>query len=100
MCLPELQAVYDPLVGVTKPISSIPFVSYFSAVSKHTLAIEYHVYIWQVSLQLSCGGTCHINVLQVINEVVLQDPKFGSTEVKEQNFSTPTSRQSCLLNKS
>ena len=32
----------------------------FSASSKHTLAIEYHVYIWQVSPQLSCGGTCQI----------------------------------------
>ena len=30
----------------------------FSALSKHTLAIEYHVNIWQVWRQLSCGGTC------------------------------------------
>ena len=28
--------------------------------SKHILAIEYHVYIWQVSPQLSCGDTCQI----------------------------------------
>ena len=32
----------------------------FSALSKYTLAIEYHIYIWQVSPQLSCGGTCQI----------------------------------------
>ena len=32
----------------------------FSALSKHTLAIEYHVNIWQVSPQLNCGGTCQI----------------------------------------
>ena len=32
----------------------------FSPLSKHTLATEYHVYIWQVSPQLSCGGTCQI----------------------------------------
>ena len=31
-----------------------------SVLSKHMLAIEYHVYIWQVSPQLSCGGTCQI----------------------------------------
>ena len=28
----------------------------FSALSKHTLAIEYHVYIWQVSQQLSSNN--------------------------------------------
>ena len=38
-------------------ISSFPN---FSSLSKHTLAIEYHVYIRQVSPQLSCGGTCQI----------------------------------------
>ena len=32
----------------------------FSTSSKHTLTIDYHVYIWQVSPQLSCGGTCLI----------------------------------------
>ena len=32
----------------------------FSALSKHTLTIEYHIYIWQVSPQLSCGDTCQI----------------------------------------
>ena len=30
----------------------------YSALSKHALAIKYHVYIWQVSPQLSCGDTC------------------------------------------
>ena len=32
----------------------------FSVFSKHKLAIEYHVYTWQVSPQLSCGGTYEI----------------------------------------
>ena len=41
-------------VGVTKPISSVSLFSDFSALSKHTLDIEYHVNIWQVSPQLSC----------------------------------------------
>ena len=31
-----------------------------STLSKHTLCIEYHVYIWQVSPQPSCGDTCQI----------------------------------------
>ena len=47
-------------VGVTKPISSVPPFLLFSTLSIYTLAIEYHVYIWQVSPQLSCGDTWQI----------------------------------------
>ena len=36
------------------------YFSNFSALSKHILTMEYHVYICQVSPQLSCGGTCQI----------------------------------------
>ena len=43
----------QPWVGVTKPISSVQFFPKFSALLKHRLAIEYHVYIWQVSPQHS-----------------------------------------------
>ena len=32
----------------------------FSALSKHLIAIEYDINIWQMSLPLSCSGTCHI----------------------------------------
>ena len=32
----------------------------FSTSPKYVLAIEYHVHIWQVSPQLSCGDTCQI----------------------------------------
>ena len=48
-------------VGVTKLIGN--FLNYFPnflSLSKHTLAIEYHIYIWQVSPQLSCGHTYQI----------------------------------------
>ena len=41
---------------VTKPISSVPFFPNFSALAKRTLTIENHVYVWQVSPQLSCGS--------------------------------------------
>ena len=34
-----------PGVGVTKPISSVRYFLKFSALSEHTLAFEYHVYI-------------------------------------------------------
>ena len=32
----------------------------FSTLPKYMLAIEYHVHIWQVLPQLSCGDTCQI----------------------------------------
>ena len=51
---------YGSGVGVTKPISSVPLFSEFLEMSKESLAIEYHVYIWQVSPQLSCGDICQI----------------------------------------
>ena len=49
-------------VGVTKPIFLVSIFSDFFKLWKHTLFIQYHVYIWQVSLQLSCGCTCHIQM--------------------------------------
>ena len=49
-----------PGVGVTKPISSVPLLSDIFDIVKHTSCIEYHVYIWQVSPQPSCGDTCQI----------------------------------------
>ena len=50
-----------PGVGINKPISCAPlFSEFFSIVKKHTLAIEYHDYFWQVSLQLSYSDTCQI----------------------------------------
>ena len=47
--------------GGTKPIFSVPLIFLiFSPSSKHWLPIEYHVHIWQVSPQLSCGDTSQI----------------------------------------
>ena len=46
--------------GLLRQFSTFRYFPKFSAMSKHTLAIEYHVYIWQVSPQLSCGGTLQI----------------------------------------
>ena len=46
-------------LGVTKPIS-FRYFPIFSVLLNHMLAIEYHVYIWLVSPQLSCGDTRQI----------------------------------------
>ena len=36
------------------------YVPSFSELWKHLLFIEYHIHIWQVSPQLSCGDTCQL----------------------------------------
>ena len=78
-------------VGVTKPISSVPLFSNFSALSNHTLAIEYHVYIWQVSPQLSCGDTCQIWMwFEESNIYFCQVKNFAYEEINERSFSNPT----------
>ena len=47
-----LHVTSTTVVGVTKPISSVPLFYDFLPLSMHMLAIEYHIYIWQVSPQL------------------------------------------------
>ena len=48
-------------MGAIKPISTIPlFSQLFDNYKKNWLPIEYHVHIWQVSPQLSCGDTWQV----------------------------------------
>ena len=55
-----------------------------------TLAPEYHLYIWQVSLQLSCGDTCQILIwLQESNSYFPEIENFASREINEWSFSNP-----------
>ena len=44
-------------VGVTKPIFPNLLFSNFSKQSNQRLPVWYHIYIWHVSPQLSCGDT-------------------------------------------
>ena len=46
--------------GLQSQFSPFRYFPNLSALSKHTVDIEYHVYIWQVLPQLSCGDTCQI----------------------------------------
>ena len=65
----------------------------FSALSNHTLAIEYHVYIWQVSPQLSCSDTCQIWMwFEESNMCFCQVENFAYGEINEQSFSNPHPR--------
>ena len=49
-----------PGVGVLRQFPPFRYFPNFSPSPKHTLAIEYHVHIRQVSPHLSCGDTCQI----------------------------------------
>ena len=52
---------YGYLHGVTEPIYSIPsFYHFFQNYQNTSLPVEYHIHIWQVPPQLSCGKTCQI----------------------------------------
>ena len=63
---------------------------FFSALSKHTLAIEYHIYIWQVLPQLSCGDTCQIWMwLEESNMFFCHIENFAYGEINERSFSNP-----------
>ena len=46
--------------GLLSQFSPFRYFPHFPLLSKQMLAIEYHVYIWQVSPQLSCSDTCQI----------------------------------------
>ena len=46
--------------GFSKPISSVLLFCEFLALSKHTLAVEYNIHIWQVLPQLGWSNTCQI----------------------------------------
>ena len=55
--------------GLLWQFSPFSYFSKFSALWIQSLAIEYHIYIWQVSPQLCCGGTCQIRMwLQVLSK--------------------------------
>ena len=79
--------------GGTLPISPINFIDFLEA-TKHYLLLIYHVYIWQMSPQLSCGDTCQISTWS-------QGPNIGPCiksvkdiykEINQQNFSNPHPR--------
>ena len=48
------------------------------------LSIEYHVHIWQVSPQLSCGDTCQKN-----ETGTCEIKNFAYGEIDERSFSNP-----------
>ena len=69
----------------------------FSIMSKHTLAIEYNVYIWQVSPQLSCGDTCQIWMwFKESNRYFCKTEIFVYGKINKWSFSNPQPRKTIL----
>ena len=60
ICIGPIQPLTHQGVGVTKPISSIPLFYQFFPSSMFVLPAKYHIHIWQVLLQLSCGDSHQI----------------------------------------
>ena len=62
---------------------------------KHTLGMEYHVYIRQVSPQLSCGDTCQIWMwFKESSRYFCKIENFACEEINERSFSNPHPRSS------
>ena len=55
------------------------------------IAIEYHVHIWQVLPQLSCGDANQIRMwFKECNRYLRKIENFAYVEINEQNFNNPT----------
>ena len=84
----------DQMWGLLSPFSPFCYFPHFTFLSKQTLAIEYHICIWQVSPQLSCGDTCHIWLcFRESNRYFCKIENFGYGEISERSFSNSHPRQ-------
>ena len=79
--------------GLLSQFSPFRYSPYFPLLSKQTLAIECHVYIWQVLPQLSCGDTCQIWMwFRESNRYFCNIEYFAYGEISERSFSNPHPR--------
>ena len=76
--------------GLLSQFSPLRYFPHFPLLSKQTLAIEYHVYIWQVSPQHSCGDNCQIWMwFRESNRYFCKIENFAYGEISERSFSNP-----------
>ena len=71
--------------GLLSQFPPFRYFSNFSASPKCMLAIAYHVHIWQVLPQLSCGDTCQIWMNRYFDSI----KNFAYGEINERSFSNP-----------
>ena len=88
--LVSTHTLYCTGVGLLNQFSPFRYFPHVPLLSKQTLAIEYHVYIWQVSPQLSCGDTCQIWMwFRESNRYFCKIENFAYGEISERSFSNP-----------
>ena len=76
--------------GLLSRFPPLRYFPIFSAPPKCMLAIEYNVYIWQVSPQLSCGDSCQIWMrFKECNRYFCVIENFAYGEIDERSFSNP-----------
>ena len=76
--------------GLLSQFSPFRYFPHFPLLSKQTFAIEYRVYISQVSPQLSCGDTCLIWMwFRESNRYFCKMENFAYGEISERSFSNP-----------
>ena len=76
--------------GLLSQFSSFRYFPYFPLLSKQVLTIEYRVYIWQVSPQLSCGDTCQIWLwFRESSRYFCRIENCAYGEISERSFSNP-----------
>ena len=74
--------------GLLSQFSPFLYFPHLPLLSKQTLAIEYHVYIWQVSPQLSCGDSCQLWMwFWESNRYFCKIENFAYGEISERSFS-------------
>ena len=79
--------------GLLSQFTPFHYFPNFSALSKHRLAIEYHVYILHVSPQPSCSDTCKKWMwFKEYNRYVCKIENLVYGEINEWSFSTPHPR--------
>ena len=80
--------------GLLSQFSPFRYFPHFPLLSKQTLAVEYHVYIWQVSPQFSCGDTCQIWMwFKESNRYFCKIENFACGDISEHSFSNPHPRR-------
>ena len=83
--------------GLLSQYSTFRYFPHFPLLSKQTLTIEYHVYIWQVSPQPSCGNTCQIWMwFRESNRYFCKIENFAYGEIGERSFSNPHPWKVCI----
>ena len=79
--------------GLLNQFLPFRYLPHFSAPPKYMLAFEYHVNIWQVSPQHSCGDNCQIwTWCKESNRYFCKIKNFAYGEINARSFGNPQPR--------